>query len=115
MVCRAKTPNKAPGANAWRTDTPDRLAKVLMPLAATGVDMFDVHTERFRAAGLETEIVPYKVLLNQPKAVRVEAWDGAGKLLLSGPTPEHLAERETPARCAATIFFRMMAIRGRSR
>jgi N-acetylated-alpha-linked acidic dipeptidase len=47
--------------------------------------------ERFRAAGLETEIVPYRVLLNQPKAVRVEAWDGAGRLLVSGPTPEHVA------------------------
>jgi N-acetylated-alpha-linked acidic dipeptidase len=46
--------------------------------------------QKFRAAGLETEIVPYRVLMNQPKAVRIEAWDGAGKLLMSGPTREHL-------------------------
>ncbi len=31
--------------------------------------------EKFRAAGLETEIVPYRVLMNQPKVVRVEAFD----------------------------------------
>jgi N-acetylated-alpha-linked acidic dipeptidase len=49
----------------------------------------------FRAAGLETEIVPYRVLLNQPlknqpQSVRVEAWDSSGKLLMSGPTREHV-------------------------
>ncbi len=46
--------------------------------------------QKFRAAGLETEIVPYRVLMNQPKAVRVEAWDQSGKLLMSGPTKEHV-------------------------
>jgi len=46
---------------------------------------------KFRAAGLETEIVPYRVLLNQPKVVRVEAYNAAGHLLMSGPTPEHVA------------------------
>lgn len=46
--------------------------------------------EKFRAAGLETEIVPYKVLLNWPKLVKVEAYDASGKLLISGPTPEHV-------------------------
>jgi N-acetylated-alpha-linked acidic dipeptidase len=45
---------------------------------------------KFRAAGLETEIVPYRVLLNQPDSVRVEAWDQSGKLLMSGPTREHV-------------------------
>jgi N-acetylated-alpha-linked acidic dipeptidase len=50
---------------------------------------------KFRAAGLETEIVPYRVLLNQPlknqsQSVRVEAWDQSGKLLMSGPTREHV-------------------------
>ncbi|MDR3754356.1 MAG: M28 family peptidase [Terracidiphilus sp.] len=45
---------------------------------------------KFRAAGLQTEIVPYRVLLNWPKVVRVEAWDEAGHLLMSGPTPEHV-------------------------
>jgi N-acetylated-alpha-linked acidic dipeptidase len=46
--------------------------------------------QKFRTAGLETEIVPYRVLLNQPKAVRVEAYDEGGKLLMSGPTREHV-------------------------
>ncbi len=45
---------------------------------------------KFRAAGLETEIVPYRVLLNQPKAARVEAYDAAGHLLMTGPTREHV-------------------------
>jgi N-acetylated-alpha-linked acidic dipeptidase len=47
--------------------------------------------QKFRAAGLETEIVPYRVLLNQPVTVRVEAFDAAGKQLMSGPTKEHVA------------------------
>ena len=46
---------------------------------------------KLRADGFETEIVPYRVLLNQPKVVRVEAWDESGHLLMSGPTPEHIA------------------------
>jgi N-acetylated-alpha-linked acidic dipeptidase len=47
--------------------------------------------QKFRAAGLETEIVSYRVLLNQPKEVRVEAFDASGKRLMSGPTREHVA------------------------
>ena len=46
--------------------------------------------QKFRAAGLETEIVPYRVLMNQPKAVRVEAFNSAGQQLMSGPTREHV-------------------------
>ena len=46
--------------------------------------------EKFRAAGLDTEIVPYRVLMNQPKVVKVEAFDADGKQLMSGPTPEHV-------------------------
>jgi N-acetylated-alpha-linked acidic dipeptidase len=46
--------------------------------------------QKFRAAGLETEIVPYRVLMNQPKVVRVEAYNEAGKLLMNGPTREHV-------------------------
>ncbi len=46
--------------------------------------------QKFRAAGLETEIVPYRVLLNRPIEQRVEAFDAAGKLLMSGPTKEHV-------------------------
>lgn len=46
--------------------------------------------DKFRAAGLDTEIVPYRVLLNQPLEERVEAFDAAGKILMHGPTPEHI-------------------------
>ncbi len=50
----------------------------------------DYVARQFRAAGLETEIVPYRVLLNQPQEVRVEAFDLDGKLLMTGPTREHV-------------------------
>jgi N-acetylated-alpha-linked acidic dipeptidase len=61
-------------------------------LAATPGDRktADYVAEKFRAAGLETEIIPYSVLLNQPKEVRVEAFDPSGKQLMSGPTREHV-------------------------
>jgi N-acetylated-alpha-linked acidic dipeptidase len=61
-------------------------------LAATPEDhkTAEYVARKFRAAGLTTEIVPYRVLLNQPKEVRVEAWDQSGKLLMSGPTREHV-------------------------
>ena len=45
---------------------------------------------KFRAAGLDTQIVPYRVLLNHPKLVRVEAYDPAGHLLMAGPSREHV-------------------------
>ncbi|HEY1805092.1 MAG TPA: M28 family metallopeptidase [Terracidiphilus sp.] len=61
-------------------------------LAATPEDYKTAEfvARKFRAAGLDTEIVPYRVLLNYPKVVRVEAWDTAGHLLMSGPTREHV-------------------------
>jgi N-acetylated-alpha-linked acidic dipeptidase len=61
-------------------------------LAATPEDhkTAEYVAQKFRAAGLDTEIVPYRVLLNQPKVVRVEAWDASGKLLMTGPTKEHV-------------------------
>jgi N-acetylated-alpha-linked acidic dipeptidase len=61
-------------------------------LAATPEDhkTAEYVAQKFRVAGLETEIVPYRVLLNWPKEVKVEAWDGAGKLLMSGPSREHV-------------------------
>lgn len=61
-------------------------------LAATPEDhkTAEYVAEKFRAAGFETEIVPYRVLLNQPKVVRVEAFDADGKPLMSGPTREHV-------------------------
>jgi N-acetylated-alpha-linked acidic dipeptidase len=61
-------------------------------LAATPGDRktADYVAEKFRAAGFDTEIVPYRVLLNQPKEVRVEAYDPSGKQLMSGPAREHV-------------------------
>jgi N-acetylated-alpha-linked acidic dipeptidase len=46
--------------------------------------------EKFRAAGLETEIVPYRVRLNHPKEIRMEAYGPDGKLLVQGPEREHV-------------------------
>jgi N-acetylated-alpha-linked acidic dipeptidase len=46
--------------------------------------------DKFKAAGLETKIVPYKVLLNKPIKIVIEAFDASGKKLMSGPTPEHV-------------------------
>ncbi|HWZ00936.1 MAG TPA: PA domain-containing protein, partial [Edaphobacter sp.] len=46
--------------------------------------------DKFKAAGLETEIVPYKVLLNKPIKILIEAFDASGSKLMSGPTPEHV-------------------------
>ncbi len=45
---------------------------------------------KFRAAGLDAAIVPYKVLLNKPVSIKIEAFDASGKKLMSGPTPEHV-------------------------
>jgi N-acetylated-alpha-linked acidic dipeptidase len=61
-------------------------------LAATPEDRKTAEyvAQRFRDAGLDTEIVSYRVLLDQPKEVRVEAFDAAGQLLMTGPTREHV-------------------------
>jgi N-acetylated-alpha-linked acidic dipeptidase len=45
---------------------------------------------KFKAAGLETSIVPYVAWMNLPKEVRVEAFDAGGKALMRGPTREHV-------------------------
>ncbi len=47
--------------------------------------------QKFKAAGLDTEIVPYRVLLNQPRKVHFEAVTDSGAALISGPTPEHVS------------------------
>jgi len=62
-------------------------------LAATPEDheTAEYVARKFRAAGLDTQIVPFRVLINQPKVVRVEAYDPGGHLLMSGPTREHVA------------------------
>lgn len=61
-------------------------------LAATPEDKATAEyvAQKFRAAGLDTEIVPYKVLLNQPKVVRVEAFGADGRQILTGPAHEHV-------------------------
>src|ERR1039458_6844291 len=50
---------------------------------------------KFKAAGLETEIVPYRVLLNQPRKVSFEATTQAGVALISGPAREHVGVNGT--------------------
>ena len=61
-------------------------------LAATPEDYKTAEfvARKFRAAGLDTEIVPYRVLLDYPKVVHVEAWDEAGRQLMTGPNREHV-------------------------
>jgi N-acetylated-alpha-linked acidic dipeptidase len=46
--------------------------------------------DKFQAAGLQTEIVPFSVWLNKPAKIEVTAFDAAGKQLMHGPTPEHV-------------------------
>jgi N-acetylated-alpha-linked acidic dipeptidase len=46
--------------------------------------------EKFKAAGLETTITEYRVLLNKPVKILIEAFDPQGHKLMSGPTPEHV-------------------------
>src|ERR1700761_727139 len=46
--------------------------------------------DKFKAAGLQTAIVPYKVLLNKPIKIQIEAFDSKGTQLMSGPTAEHV-------------------------
>ena len=52
--------------------------------------------EKFRAAGLETEIVPYRVLLNRPVEEKLEAWDATGHLILQGLSHEHVEGDNAP-------------------
>jgi N-acetylated-alpha-linked acidic dipeptidase len=46
---------------------------------------------KFRAAGLETTIVPYVAWMNLPKEIHVQAFGTGGKTLMTGPTREHVA------------------------
>ena len=45
---------------------------------------------KFKAAGLDTKIVPYSVLMNKPIKIAIEAFDGSGRQLMAGPSPEHV-------------------------
>lgn len=47
--------------------------------------------EKFKAAGLETEIVKYTAWLNHPGEQHLTVLGKDGKVLLQGPTPEHVA------------------------
>ena len=47
---------------------------------------------KFKAAGLETNIIPYKVWLNVPKEVKITATAPDGTVLMTGPTPEHVSD-----------------------
>jgi len=64
-------------------------------LAATKEDYETAQyvAQKFKAAGLETEIVPYRVLLNQPRKVSFEAKSDSGTVLSTGPTPEHVPDQ----------------------
>ena len=46
--------------------------------------------EKFKAAGLQTTIQPFRVWINKPVKIEIEAFDASGKKLMSGPTPEHV-------------------------
>ncbi len=46
--------------------------------------------EKFKAAGLHTEIQEFRVWLNKPAKIEIEAFDAKGKKLMSGLTPEHV-------------------------
>lgn len=56
---------------------------------------------RFKAAGLQTEIVPYSVLLNKPISILIEAFAADGTRILTGPKPEHV---DLPANSAADLI-----------
>ncbi len=47
--------------------------------------------DKFKAAGLDTHIVPYKAWLNLPTDVHFTATSSDGKLLVKGPKREHVA------------------------
>ncbi len=45
---------------------------------------------RFKAAGLDTQIVPYRAWLNLPQEVFLQATNAEGKVLVTGPAREHV-------------------------
>jgi N-acetylated-alpha-linked acidic dipeptidase len=63
------------------------------PHVAAGKEDYDTALyvqSKFKAAGLETQIVPYKAWLNLPQEVFLEARNAEGKVLMTGPTREHV-------------------------
>ena len=64
-----------------------------MPHVAASKEDYDTAVYvagKFKAAGLETQIVPYKAWLNLPQEVFLEATNAEGKILMTGPTREHV-------------------------
>ena len=45
---------------------------------------------KFKAAGLDTQIVPYKAWMNLPQEVFLQASNADGKVVMTGPTREHV-------------------------
>ena len=50
--------------------------------------------DKFKAAGLNTSIQTYKVLLNKPVKIVIEAFGPDGRKLMAGPTPEHVGPED---------------------
>jgi N-acetylated-alpha-linked acidic dipeptidase len=50
----------------------------------------DYVAAKFKAAGLDTEIVPFRVWLNKPVKIEITATDATGRQLMAGPSPEHV-------------------------
>jgi N-acetylated-alpha-linked acidic dipeptidase len=48
--------------------------------------------QKFKDAGLSTHIIPYRVYLNRPTRILIEAFTANGRQILSGPSPEHIDE-----------------------
>lgn len=46
--------------------------------------------KKFRDAGLETKIIPYRVMMNLPRKIQVIAYGADGKQIMAGPTPEQV-------------------------
>ncbi len=46
--------------------------------------------KQFRAAGLHVTIQPFRVLLNKPVIIQIDAFNGSGEKIMSGPSPEHV-------------------------
>jgi N-acetylated-alpha-linked acidic dipeptidase len=46
--------------------------------------------ENFKAAGLHTDIQEFRIWINKPVKIEIEAFDASGKKLMSGPSPEHV-------------------------
>lgn len=45
---------------------------------------------KFKAAGIDTQIVPYKAWLNLPQEVFVQVTGNNGQIVMTGPTREHV-------------------------